>query len=139
MAGHDDSTPAPQRPSVQRAREAADQPATLVELAGHIAALQARYAPVDDVYREAAAGGDPVLRELWLASEEQRHIGAGFLVDILLSKGPLRAGLARSTAVDVLSLFMAPDVHFRLVTRLGWTQEAYREWLTRTLAAQLLD
>jgi hypothetical protein len=70
---------------------------------------------------------------------EQRYTGAGFLVDIPLAKGPLRRGLDRSTAVDVLSLFMAPEVHFRLVTGLGWPQQTYGDWLTRTLAAQLLD
>jgi hypothetical protein len=139
MAGDDDPTPVGQRPSVQRARDAADQQAALEEISAHIAALQARYSPVDEVFRGAAAGGDPALRDLWRTSEEQRYLGAGLLVDILLDKGPLRVGLARSTAIDVLSLFMAPDVHARLVTRRGWSETTYREWLTRTLAAQLLD
>jgi AcrR family transcriptional regulator len=139
MAGDDDPTPVGQRPSMQRARDAADQESALQEIAGHIAALQARYSPVDEVFRGAAASGDAALRELWRTSEEQRYLGAGLLVDILLGKGPLRAGLDRSTAVDVLSLFMAPDVHARLVTRRGWSETTYREWLSRTLAAQLLD
>lgn len=139
MAGDDDPAPVEQRPSVQRAREAPDPRAALAEIAAHVAALQARYAPVDEALRGAAANGEPELRELWRISEEQRHVGAGLLVDILLDKGPLRAGLDRATAVDVLSLFMAPDVHLRLVTQRGWSQADYRDWLERTLAAALLD
>jgi AcrR family transcriptional regulator len=139
MAGDDDPTPVSERPSVQRAREAPDVRTALTEIAAHVAALQARYAPVDEVLRGAAAGGEKELRELWQASEEQRHTGAGMLVDILLGKGALRAGLERDTAVDVLALFMAPDVHHRLVTRRGWSPAVYRAWLERTLAAQLLD
>jgi AcrR family transcriptional regulator len=139
MAGDDDPTPVSQRPSVQRAREAPDGRAALTEIAVHVAALQARYAPVDEVLRGAAAAGETELRDLWQISETQRHTGAGVLVDILLGKGPLRPGLDRSAAVDVLALFMAPDIHHRLVTRSNWSQAAYREWLERTLAAQLLD
>jgi AcrR family transcriptional regulator len=139
MAGDDDPTPVHDRPSVQRAREAPDVRTALTEIAAHVAALQSRYSPVDEVLRGAAAGGEPELRELWQASEQQRHTGAGLLVDILLTKGPLRAGLERSRAVDAVSLFMAPDIHHRLVTQRGWTQETYREWLERTLATQLLD
>jgi hypothetical protein len=99
---------------------------------------QSRYAPMDEVLRGAAASGEPELRELWRESEEQRNVGAGLLVDILLTKGALRHGLDRASAVDVLSVFMAPDVHHRLVTDRGWLQWRYLDWLERTLAAQLL-
>jgi AcrR family transcriptional regulator len=139
MAGDDDPTPVAERPSVGKIRQATGIRDAVREAAAHIAALQARYAPVDDVLRGAAAAGEPGLRELWRSAEDQRLTGAGFLVDALLAAGSLRAGLDRARAVDVLSFFMTPDVHQQLVTRRGWSAAEYGDWLDRTLATQLLD
>lgn len=138
LAGDDEPAPVRDRPSAQRARAAADVRSALDEIAVHIAAVQERSAAVEEVLRGAAAAGEPELRELWAAAHEQRRTGAGLMVDLLIGKGPLRPGLDRDAAVDILSLFMAPDVHTWLVTRCGWSGDGYVSWLWASLAAQLL-
>ncbi|MCW2601590.1 MAG: regulatory protein TetR [Frankiales bacterium] len=138
IAGDDEPTPVSARPSVQRARDAATVDETLHQVVAHITQLAARYAAIDHVLRGAAAGGETDLRELWQASEQQRHTGATHLLDILLSKAALKPGLSHEQAVDILSYFMAPDGYFRLVIELGWTREQYERWLEETLTLQLL-
>jgi AcrR family transcriptional regulator len=138
LAGDEDPVPVRDRPSAQRARAATGIRATLDEIAVHIAAVHERSAPVDEVLRGAAATGEPELRDLWTAALEQRRTGAGLMVDLLASKGRLRPGLGRAAAVDILSLFMAPDTHTWLVTRCGWSTDDYAHWLRASLATQLL-
>jgi AcrR family transcriptional regulator len=138
MAGDDDPTPVAERPSVDRIRSADGIRQAVRETAAHIAALAARYGPVDDVLRGAAAAGDPALRALWHTAQEQRLCGAGFLLDAVLWHGALRPGLDRGRAADLLCLFMTPDVYQQLVVGRGWSPAEYQDWLDRTLADQLL-
>lgn len=139
LAGDDDPVPVRDRPSAQRARAAPDVAAALEEIAAHIAAVHRRSAAVEEVLRGAAATGEPELRELWAAAQEQRRTGAQLMVDLLVTKGRLRPGLDRAAAADVLALFMAPDAHTWLVDRCGWSPDAYATWLRATLAGQLLS
>lgn len=138
MAGDDDQVPVAERPSVQKVAAAASAEEALSHAAAHIAALQARYARVDEVLRGAAAVGEVELAELWRTSEEQRRIGAGILVDLVQKKGPLQDGLDTGRAADILSVYMAPDVFARFVYTLGWAPEEYALWLAATLSSQLL-
>lgn len=138
LAGDDDPTPVRDRPSAERARSAPDVRTALDAIAGHIAAVHHRSGPIEELLEGAAATGEAELRDLWETAQQQRRTGAGLMVDLLRSKGPLRPGLDRAAAVDVLSLFMAPGAHTWLVTRCGWSPEDYADWLRATLAAQFL-
>lgn len=139
MAGDDDPVPVAERPSLQAAFDAPTAAEALRLFAAHAAALQRRYAGVDEVLRGAAAAGDPVLRELWRTSEDQRRTAAAMVVARLADKGPLRRGLTPGRAADVLSTYLAPDLYARLVHALGWDHDAYEQWLAVTLVEQLLD
>jgi len=137
MAGDDDPVPVAQRSTVQHARDARTAEEALRLIAAHIAGLSGRYARIDEVLRDAAAG-EPELAGLWETSERQRRAGAAILLGIIRGKGPLRPGLDPHRGEDILSNYMAPDGYLRLVHRLGWTAEDFQRWLEATLAWQLL-
>ena len=136
IAGDDEPVAVPDRPAATEALDAPDSESTLRLHARNVAAIHARYADVDEVLRQAA-GADDDLARLWEASERQRHDGATIIIDNILTKGPLRPGLTRQQAIDVLWLFMAPD-HLRRLRRRNWDDTDYEHWLADTLVDQLL-
>jgi AcrR family transcriptional regulator len=138
MAGDDERVAVIDRPLAQRVRAQPDQRRAVELLAELVTVIGSRYAEIDAVLRGAAHGGEPGLRELWETSENQRLIGARVWVTTLAEKGPLREGLDVETAVDVLWLYMAPDLFHRLVYGRGWSAERFRTWLTETLCRVLL-
>jgi AcrR family transcriptional regulator len=138
MAGDDEPIAVQERPLPQQIVAEPDQRRAVELLAQHIAALCGRYALIDNVLRGAASSGEPGLRELWDTSEAQRLTGARIWADTLSAKGRLRDGVSRDAAVDVLWLYMAPDVYYRLVHGRGWTPKRYEAWLAETLRRELL-
>jgi AcrR family transcriptional regulator len=110
----------------------------VVLMAAHLAELWSRYAPIREVLRGAAASGEPALREMWNASQQQRLTAAGSFIATLTGKGPLRPGLEARTATDIAWLHMDPGNYRALTAERGWTQAAYQQWLTDTLTAALL-
>ena len=138
MAGDDEPVPVLQRPSALAIDREPDPYLAVERLAEHVTAVVSRYAALDDVLRQAAAAGERELRELWEAGEGQRLVGAAHYVDSLAAKGPLREGVDRATAIDMLWLLMAPDLYHRMVAGRGWTAERYRAWLASALRLQLL-
>lgn len=138
LAGDDAALPVRDRPSAERARAAPDIGSALEAIAAHVAAVHERSASIEEVVRGAAATGEPELRALLTAADEQRRVGAGLMVDLLMSKGRLRPGLRRDAAIDILSLFMTSTAYTWLVTRCGWSTDDYANWLRTSLATQLL-
>ena len=136
IAGDDDPVAVPDRKPVAQMRAAPDPELTLRLHARNVVRINARYAEIDEVLRQAA-GADPGLRTLWEASEEQRLQGATIVIDDVLSKGPLKPGVDRQRAIDVLWLLMAPD-HLRRMRQRGWNDSTYEAWLADALVAQLL-
>lgn len=136
IAGDDDPVAVPDRPSVAAVLEAPDAVAALRLHARNVADIHVRVAEVDQVLRQAA-DTDPDLQQLWDDAERQRHDGATLIVDSLLDKGRLRAGLDRDRAIDVLWLLMAPD-HLARLRRRGWDDADYATWIADTFVRQLL-
>jgi AcrR family transcriptional regulator len=137
LAGDDAPVSVTQRTWVQEVLAEPDPARTLRLYARGGTALQARYADLDAVLR-AAAAADEELGDLWRVSEQERLEAAGRFVDNLLAKGPLRPGLERAEAVDVMWLYMASENLRRLVGERGWSLARFEEWLADTLCAQLL-
>jgi AcrR family transcriptional regulator len=137
LAGDEEPVPVPERAWVQELLAEPDQRQTLRLYARGSTQLQARYVDLEEVVH-AAAGAEAALRELWQTNEQERLVAARFFVDNLLSKGPLRAGLDREAAADVLSLYMATDNFRRLVRGRGWDLPRFEQWLATTLCEQLL-
>lgn len=137
LAGDDEPVPVMARPWYQEALTEPDPERSITLHARNVVRVGVRYADVDEVLR-AAAGAEPELRELWRTSEQQRHTGAAAFVDALRSKGPLKAGLGRDEAVDVLWALTSTDLFRGLVQVQGWPVERYERWLAATFRAQLL-
>jgi AcrR family transcriptional regulator len=138
MAGDDEKGAVIERPLAQRIRAEPDQRRAVELLAELFTGIGSRYAEIDAVLRGAAHSGEPGLRELWETSEQQRLVGARLWVTTLAEKGTLRTGLDVDTAVDLLWLYMAPDLFYRLVHGRGWSQERFQSWMTDTLYRLLL-
>lgn len=135
MAGDDEQLAVSQRESAQRVLTESDLRSSVALLALHVTGVQERYAPLDEVLRQAA-GGDAELADLWRTSEAQRRQGATLFVDHLVSKTGLRR--SREDSIDVMWLLMAPDQYQRLVRDRGWPRRRYLRWLTETISDLLL-
>src|SRR5215470_8762339 len=138
IAGDDEPIPVARRPATDQIRAEPDQRRAVQLLARHLAGVASRYAQINEVLHAAADGGEEDLRELWQTEEDQRLTGARFWVEALTSKGPLRPGLTRGDAADVMWLLMSPDNYYRLVHRRRWTTRKYQRWLTATIIQLLL-
>ena len=85
-----------------------------------------------------AAGSDPQAADLLAAYTRTREQGQGHLSRCLADRRSLRAGLSERAAADVVHALASPEVYQLLVTGRGWSPGQYEQWLTATLASQLL-
>jgi len=137
IAGDDAPVPVSRRPATDLIRAEPDQRRAVQLLARHLTGVGTRYAQINEVLHAAADSGDEDLRELWRTEEDQRLTGARFWVDVLTRKGPLRPGLRRDYAVDIMWLLMSPDNYYRLVHQRRWTSGKYQRWLTDSITELL--
>jgi AcrR family transcriptional regulator len=137
LAGDEKPIPVIERPWYQEVLTEPDPRRSLQLYARNVVRIQQRAAEVEEVLRNAAAA-DPQLRELWQTSENERRVGARTVIDALLLKGPLKPGLDRDAAIDVLWVLTAGDTYRRLVHSRGWPIQRYEQWLADTYCTQLL-
>jgi AcrR family transcriptional regulator len=137
LAGDDEPVPVAQRPWYREALAEPDPRRALRVYARNATAIHRRAADVHEVLR-AAAASDQDLHGLWRASEDERRGGAAIVVDALLGKSPLKAGLDRAAAIDIVWVLTASDIFWRLVRTRRWSHAQYENWLGDTLCAQLL-
>lgn len=137
-----DAQPLPQhaRPEVAAIVEEPDPVRKLTRYAGMALGIIRRVGPVHRVLRSAAAAtpADGGLRDLVAETERQRHAGARGLAEHLAAAGLLRPGLTAGRAADEIYALTSLETYDQLTGVCGWTDDDYREWLTRTLAATLL-
>lgn len=137
VVGDEEPVALAQRPWFTQALDEAD-PRRAIRLHAHnVVQVQQRAADLAEVLR-SGAGADPELRELWQTAEAQRRLDAGTIIDALLRKGPLKAGLGRDEAVDIVWVLTSPDNFQRLVRARRWSIQRYQQWLAQTLLDQLL-
>jgi len=137
LAGDDEPVPVLQRSWFQEAF-VEPKPARSIQLhARNVTRIYTRYAALDEVVRQAAATTEE-LAGFWTTFEGQRKVGAEAFIDSLLGKTPLRDGLARDTAVEVLWVVGAADPYLRYVRDCGWSADSYQAWLAQTLCDALL-
>jgi AcrR family transcriptional regulator len=119
IAGDDELMPVLDRPWAASARAAPDATAFL----DAVATILVPAAQRSDALVLAALEGarsDDRLAPLAAQLSAQRAVTAGWIVDGLTEKTPLRAGLNRSEAVDIVWLLMDPAVFDRLTTARNW-------------------
>ena len=84
-----------------------------------------------------SAGHEPDATQVVERSESLRRDGLRRIVDLLSERFGLREGLDASTGTDLLLMLSSSSTYLTL-RRYGWTEEQYTDWLTDTLARQLL-
>ena len=137
IAGDLEPVSIPERSFMREILADPDQRSLLRRYSGFAASVNARVAMLHEAVR-SAADTDPALTELAELIREQRHHGAQIVVAALVRAGPLRAGLTRSAAADLLWLYNDSAHWYTLVHRRGWSQARYRRWLATLLIEQLL-
>ena len=137
LAGDDEPVSVPDRSWFQAMLAAPDPWQQLRLYAAGNTQMVARYAEIEEVLH-AAAGADEELAELWRTNEDERLAAAAGLVDRLITKGPLREGLTRDAARDILWVLMGGDNYRRLVIQRDWSPAAYERWLGDMFCEQLL-
>jgi AcrR family transcriptional regulator len=137
LVGDDEPVPLPERLWARPVREAPDGPTMLDRYAHMITVIDQRVGPVYEVLRGAATAHADV-REHWDEIRAGRRTGAENVVKMLAAHGPLRRGLTRAAAADIVELYIDPGHHQHLVAARGWSARAFERWLAQTLRAQLL-
>jgi hypothetical protein len=119
IAGDDEPVPVLNRPWAATARTAPDATAFLEAVTAVLVPAAVRSDALILTALEAARGDDRLV-QLAAQLRAQRTVTAGWIVDGLRERAPLRPGLDRSEAVDIVWLLMDPAVFDRLTAR-GWT------------------
>ena len=138
IVGDDEPVPLPDREWARPVRDAPDGPAMLDRYARMVTVIDGRVAAIYEVLRGAATAHDDV-RAHWDEIRAGRRTGAENVVKMLTAHGPLRRGLTRGVAADIVELLMDPGHHTQLVALRGWSTTAFERWLATTLRQQLLD
>jgi AcrR family transcriptional regulator len=85
-----------------------------------------------------AASADPEFRRMSAKMAEGRRRNAGLIARSLARDRALRAGVSEVKAQDVMFAMAGPEMYELLVTRSGWSDEHFRQWLSDSLATMLL-
>lgn len=137
IAGDHDPTPMSGRPDHMAFTTATDAEGSVRAYARASAVLLRRLTPLHVRLREAATVDDELAR-LWSVTEEERLAGARIVVEVVSAKGPLRRGLDRERAAELVWTPNAPEHYERLVLVRGWTHEEFVSWQAETLVHALL-
>jgi AcrR family transcriptional regulator len=87
----------------------------------------------------SAAPVDVDIAALWARIQAEFYENQRVIVESLVKKKALRAGLDVTSATDILWTLNHPDVWLLLVDERGWTPEQYERWFADTSSAQLLN
>jgi AcrR family transcriptional regulator len=131
IAGDDEPVPVLERPWATQALAAV----TAAEFLGVVATVLVETAQrADSLVLTAleAARSDERLAPLANQLKGQRAGTAAWIVDGVLARAPLRPGVDRAHAVDVVWLLMEPAVFDRLTTDRGWTPQRFGDWFAES-------
>ena len=135
VAGDDEDVMMSDRPSFAAIAEDADPEGQVRRMAALIACIQERSAPVQAVFRQAAAVDDRIAASL---DRELRRRHETFAVVVgMIPEDRLRHSREEST--DTAWAIGSSELYQLLRIRRGWDADHYREWLSRTLVEQLLS
>ena len=138
IAGDDEPVPVLERPWAARAHAAA----TAEEFLGVVAEVLVAAAERSDALVLAAfeaARSDERLAPIADQLKTQRAVTAAWIVDGLSERVPLRAGVDRTGAIDVVWLLMEPAVFDRLITDRGWTPQRFGAWFANSTLQLITD
>jgi AcrR family transcriptional regulator len=81
--------------------------------------------------------GDETAREGYEHHERLRRLGYAELIPVLTAKHPLRAGLTRTRARDVLLVLTSPQMFVQYTRDLSWTEDEFADWATIVVLEQV--
>ena len=135
LIGDDDDVPLAQRPQAAAILAEHDLRRAVAAYAVLAADLADRLAPLLAVLL-SARHSDPQLEEFVATIERERLAGNQRFAEHLQESSDV--AVPADVARDVLWLYTAPEVHYRLVQQRGWSKQRFTDWLDTTLTAQLL-
>jgi AcrR family transcriptional regulator len=138
LVGDDEPVSMSERPDALRAKAEPDPYRFVGLYVAMLTRVHGRIARIHEAIR-GAAGADLEARAVWERVQSERAVGAQHVIADLEQKSPLRRGLDRQEAIDLLWTLIDPGNYIQLVDHRGWTAERFQAWLTATLQAQLLD
>lgn len=136
IAGDEEPVPVAQREEAQAVRTASDPSAAARAYARMATVLGRRTSPVLAVLLAARATDDQLV-DLAATLDAERLAGATAVVTHWEARGWLRHGLTVASAADLVWTLISPEVR-DLLTRRGWGEAAYTDWLGRAIADAVL-
>ncbi len=126
----DDNVPPPMQPWYLAAVASDDVGHAVRHICRGVLSISRRVAPMIPAFH--AVAGDPA-GEVWERSQRLRHEGMVELVAVLTKKTPLRKGVSKDHAADVLYLLLGPDLYWTMVLGCGWTERQLADWTERVV------
>ena len=130
----DENLPPPMQPWYLAAVEAEDVREAVRHVCRGVLSISRRVAPMIPAFH--AVAGDPA-GEVWKRSQQLRYDGMVDLVATLTKKAPLRKGVSKGHAADVLYLLLGPDLYWTLVLGREWTEKQLAGWTERVILDDL--
>ena len=132
----DDPTPPPLQAWYLAAAAEPDARRCLEVLVAGLVSIEARVAPMVPVFHAVSA--DPA-GEVYSRAQQLRRKGFEDIVDMLTKKAPLRKGMTRRRACDLLFVLAGTESYRSFVIESGWTPKQWVNWVSATLARDLFD
>ena len=114
--------------------EAEDVEEAVRHICRGVLSISRRVAPMIPAFH--AVAGDPA-GEVWERSQRLRYDGMVELVAALTKKAPLRKGVTKARAADVLYLLLGPDLYWTMAKSRGWTERQLADWTERVVLDDL--
>jgi AcrR family transcriptional regulator len=137
IGGDDEDIRLLDRPDPQAVLRETDQHSLLRIFAWDITKILHRAAPVFEILR-IAGKTEPEIAELVQRLLRERLINMTMVAKQIVANGPLREGLNRARAAEILWSMTSPELYLLLTRDRGWPDEEYIQWLTDTLIRLLL-
>jgi AcrR family transcriptional regulator len=130
----DDPTPPPQQGWYLAAAVEPDPRKSLAMFVEGLSLIESRVAPMLPVFHAVSA--DPA-GAVYRHAESLRREGFEEIVGTLCRKAPLRRGVTRQRATDLVFVVAGPESYRSFVLEAGWSSKEWTAWVSSTLAREL--
>jgi AcrR family transcriptional regulator len=125
------------RPKQQAMLRDIDQKRQLDQFARGITEVMSRAAPVFEVTRIAAKTEPGIARRIKHLYRERLE-NMSMIVQHVAANGPLRDGLSKAQAAEIVWSLTSPELFQLMFENLSWSKEKYSQWLAGVLIRLLL-
>jgi len=132
----DENLPPPMQPWYLAAVAAEGVGEAVRHICRGVLSISRRVAPMIPAFH--AVAGDPA-GDVWERSQRLRYDGMVDLVAALTKKAPLRKGVTKGHAADVLYLLLGPDLYWTMVLGRGWSERQLAHWTERVILEDLFE